>query len=134
MPEFISIPEEAIEAAALAQRSPSHRPGPPDPDLVEIWKRTARLVLGAAAPLIVAANRTALPGPMPRDDDRDPIAWHPEGIDGQVSAHPDEGEVDFEYWSWSPTAARALALSLLAAAEYVEARASVLRGEGQTDG
>ena len=49
------VPEEAIEAAALALRSPSHRAGPPDPDLVEIWKRAARITLSAAAPLIVAA-------------------------------------------------------------------------------
>jgi hypothetical protein len=90
--------------------------------------------LEAAAPLIVAANRLVLPEPMSRDDDRDPIAWEPEGIDGQVSAHPDEGEVDFEYWSWSPAAARALAVSLLAAADYVEFQASELRKEGQADG
>ena len=51
----LSIPEEAIEAAALALRSPSRRPGPPDRDLMEIWKRTARITLEAAAPLIVAA-------------------------------------------------------------------------------
>lgn len=50
------VPEEAVEAAALAQRSPSHKPGPPDPDLVAIWKRTARITLEAAAPLIVAAE------------------------------------------------------------------------------
>lgn len=52
----VVIPQEAIEAAAHAQRSPSHRPGPPAPDLVEIWKRTARITLEAAAPLIVAAE------------------------------------------------------------------------------
>lgn len=52
----LSITDEAIEAAALAQRSPSHRPGPPDRDLVELWKRTARVTLEAAAPLIVAAE------------------------------------------------------------------------------
>lgn len=126
----VEVPEEAIEAAALALRSPSHRPGPPDPDLVEIWKRTARMTLAAAAPLIVAANEGQdLPEPMPRDDG-DPFVWEPEGVDDVVSAHPDEGEVGFAYWSWSPSAARAMALSLLAAADYAEGRASVLRGEG----
>jgi hypothetical protein len=97
-------------------------------------RAAVRAVVRAAAPLIVAANRLVLPEPMSRDDDRDPIAWEPEGIDGQVSAHPDEGEVDFEYWSWSPAAARALAVSLLAAADYVEFQASELRKEGQADG
>lgn len=49
------VPDDAIEIAAMALRSPSHRAGPPDPDLVEIWKRTARITLEAAAPLIVSA-------------------------------------------------------------------------------
>jgi len=83
----------------------------------------------AAAPLIVAANQPRLPEPLPRDDDSDPYAWRPEGVDDQVTVHPESGEVDFAFCSWSPAAARAMAEALMAAADYAERRPSVLRGE-----
>lgn len=102
----LEVPEEAIEAAALALRSPSHRPGPPDPDLVEIWKRTARMTLAAAAPLIVAAA-------IEQEADR---------IHGTIQA-----------WGYGPNddpPPNSIAGALCCVSVELRERASVLRGEG----
>jgi hypothetical protein len=127
----VNIPEEAIESAALAQRSPSHKPGPPDPDLVEIWKRTARITLEAAAPLIVAAN--------------EPDVWQ-KAIDlvsnlGMTSMHAAREAVNSAYHSVPEGAVDLAAVSVLEVVRRAlidvrrgaNARGSVLRGEGQTN-
>ncbi len=103
------VPAEAIEAAALAQRSSSHKPGPPDPDLVAIWTRTARITLEAAAPLILAADleRQAATFDMQAD-----------ALEAPRMGTPASGMV---------TVLRDLAMD-------ARGRASVLRGEGDRDG
>jgi hypothetical protein len=126
---MIEVPEEAIEAGAMALRSPSARKGPPAPDLVEIWKRDARKVLGAAAPLIVAANRLTLPEPdeSPRLSGA-PMWTLSEDVEVWVGSKPSPFVAVTGCDDMGPEEAERLALALLAAAAQAQADAC---GEGQ---